>query len=366
MGDGRELEPRVAGALVRLARGTAGPGQAVAEVVRARLRLMPEGARAMAAVEAAPDDPRARAGLTSAVARLLATDPGFTQYLTTTELGGQADPTTVQLRTGPEPGRTTVQLRVDPEERSTVQLRIEPTDSSTVRLRVDPAADAGARALAARRGNTAVIVTLALVLIAALVALGIHLGSRPLLRPNGPDFAHSARTIRDPAQAQGVLPDLTAMPVGWQVESGPRSGTGSGPDVPCLLPDACDQQLAYATATFGAAPLPSVQFGVVTFASAEAAGKAFGTRLDLLGARGDATAAAVPSVGEQSAARTRGESMAEVLVRVDSTLLYVHSSGPGAAVALPGLTPFARLLAERAQQAEEGRTPDAVLHGTAG
>ncbi|MFI9364115.1 hypothetical protein ACIG5E_24150 [Kitasatospora sp. NPDC053057] len=352
------------GALVRLARGTAGPGQAVAEVVRARLRLMPEGARAVTAIETYPDDPRARAALTAAVTRLLATDPGFAQYLATTELGGQTDPTTVQLRTGPEPGPTTVQLRVDPEDRSTVHLRVDPRNSSTVQLRVDPAA-ASARARAARRSNTAVVVTLALVLIAALVALGIHLGSRPLLRPNGPDFAHAARTIRDPAQAQGVLPDLAAMPGGWQVESGPRSGTGSGPDVTCLLPDACDQQLTYATVTFSTSPLPSVQFTVVTFASTEAAGRAFGTSLDLIDARGDATVAAVPSTGDQSAARTRGESMAETLVRVDSTLLYVHYSGLGAAVALPGLTPFARLLAERAQQAEQGRTPDAVFHGTA-
>ncbi|MFI9160242.1 hypothetical protein [Kitasatospora aureofaciens] len=376
MGDGRERAPRVVGALVRLARGTAGPDRAVAEVVRARLRLMPEGARALVAIEARPADPRARGELTAAVAQLLDTDPGFAQYLTTTELGGPADPTTVQLRTDPEPDpttvhlrvgpedRSTVQLRVDPEEQSTVQLRAEPRNPSTVQLRVDPAA-AGARALAARRSNTALVATLALVLIAALVALGIHLGSRPLLQPTGPDFAHAARTVRDPAQAQGVLPDLTAMPSGWQVASGPRSGTGSGPDVPCLLPGACDQQLSYATVTFSTTPLPSVQFAVVTFTSAEAAGRAFDTRLDLLDARGDATVATVPSIGDRSAARTRGESTAETLVRVDSVLLYVHYSGPGATVALPGLTPFARLLAERAQQAEQGRTPDAVFPATA-
>ncbi|MFJ9776048.1 hypothetical protein ACIRVF_33230 [Kitasatospora sp. NPDC101157] len=376
MGDGRELVPRVVGALVRLARGTAGPGRAVAEVVHARLRLVPEGARALTAVEADPEDPRARGELTAAVAQLLVADPGFAQYLTTTELGGPADPTTVQLRTGPAADPTTVHLRVDPEDRSTVQLRAEsgnpstvqlrtgPRNPSTVQLRLGPAA-AGARALAARRGNTALVVTLALVLITALVALGIHLGSRPLLQPNGPDFAHAARTIRDPAQAQGVLPDLAAMPGGWQVAIGPRSGAGSGPDVPCLLPHACDQQLTYATVTFSATPLPSVQFAVVTFASAEAAGRAFAARLGLLDARGDTAVAAAPSIGDRSAARTRGESTAETLVRVDTALLYVHYSGPGATVALPGLTPFARLLAERAQQAEQGRTPDAVFHATA-
>ncbi|MER7670041.1 hypothetical protein ABTY61_16435 [Kitasatospora sp. NPDC096128] len=368
MGDGRELVPGVVGALVRLARGTpGGPGQAVAEVVRARLRLMPEGARAVTAIEAGPDHPGARAELAAAVTRLLATDPGFAQYLATTELGGPTDPTTVQLRTGPTAGPSTVQLRTGPTAGpSTVQLRTgRGSDPTTVQLRVDPATG-GARPLAARRGNTGVLVTLALVLIAALVALGIHLGSRPLLSPTGPDFAHAARTIRDPSRAQSVLPDTAAMPGGWRVEGAPRSGTGSGPDVPCLLPDACDRQLAYATVTFSATPLPSVQFTVVTFASAEAAGRAFGTRLDLLDARGDATPAGVPPVGDQSAARTRGDSTAETVVRVDSTLLSVHYAGPGAAIALPGLTPFARLLAERARQAEDGRTPDAAFHATAG
>ncbi|MEU4117207.1 hypothetical protein AB0F71_22250 [Kitasatospora sp. NPDC028055] len=372
MGDGRELVAGAVGALVRLARGTpGGRGQAVAEVVRARLRLLPEGARALSAIEADPDAPAARAELASAVARLLATDPGFAQYLTTTDLGGTADPNTVQLRTDPNPGPSTVQLRTGPgPDPTTVQLRVDPDTPaggpSTVQLRVDPAAAGAARALAARRGNAAVLTVLALVLIAALVALGINLGSRPLLQPTGPDLAHAARTIRDPARVQGVLPDAAAMPSGWQQQGAPRSGTGSGPGAPCLLPGACDQQLAYATVSFSAPPLPSVQFTVVTFSSAEAAGRAFDTRLDLLNARGDAAPAAVQAVGDQSAARTRGDSTAETVVRVDSALLYVHYAGPGAAVALPGLTPFVRLLAERTRQAEDGRTPDAVLHTTGG
>ncbi|MBD0689121.1 hypothetical protein [Streptomyces sp. CBMA123] len=380
MGDGQELVPGVVGALVRLARGatgaTGGSGQAVAEVVRARLRLMPEGARALAAVEGGPDDPRAHAALTSAVGQLLATDRGFAQYLATTVLGTptdpstvqlrtnpEADPRTVQLRTGPEADPRTVHLRTDPEaDPRTVQLRTGPESGpSTVQLRVDPAA-AGAQALAARRGNVAIIVALALVLIAALVALGINLGSRPLLRPTGPDFAHAARTIRDPAQVRGVLPDVAAMPGGWQVESGPRSGADSGPDAPRLLPDACDQQLAYATVTFRAVPVQTVRFTVVTFASAEAAGRAFGSSLDPADGEGAAATVTIPSIGDQSAARTHGSSQAEAVVRVGSTLLSVQDDGPGAAATTPALVLFARLLAERARQAEDGHAPDAVFH----
>ncbi|MFD5467902.1 hypothetical protein ACFWIQ_34585 [Kitasatospora sp. NPDC127059] len=364
MGDGQELVPGVVRALVRLARGaTGGAGQAVAEVVRARLRLMPEGARALAAIEGGPDDPRARAALATAVGQLLATDQGFAQYLGTTTLGTPTDPRTVQLRTDPEADPRTVQLRTDPEaDHRTVQLRTGPTAGpTTVQLRVDPAA-AGARALAARRGNLAIIVALALVLIASLVALGINLGSRPLLHPTGPDFAHAARTIRDPAQAQGVLPDVAAMPAGWQVESGPRSGTGGGPDVPCLLPDACDQQLAYATVAFRAVPAQTVRFTVVGFGSAEAAGRAFGSMLGPGDGQEATTTVTIPSIGDQSAARTRGTSATEAVVRVGSTLLSVRDDGPGAAATTPALVLFARLLAERAQQSQDGRAPDAIFH----
>ncbi|MEV7600816.1 hypothetical protein AB0O91_25945 [Kitasatospora sp. NPDC089797] len=395
MGDGDGLVPDVVAALVRLAQGVrGGPRQAVAEVVRARLRLMPEGARAVAAVEAGPGDPRAHTALTAAVGQLLATDPGFADYLATTAFGGSGAPATVHLRTGPQPGPataqlraaseadpTTVQLRTDPEaDPATVQLRAEPAASpatvqlrvgqdapsgpSTVQLRVDPAAGGGP-AVGARHSTTALLVALALVLIAALVALGINLGSRPLLHPTGPDFAHAARTIRDPAQVQGVLPDAAAMPTGWQVAEAPRSGAGGAAGAPCPLPDACDQQLAYATVTFRAPPLQSAQFTVLTFDSAQAADRAFDGRLRLLDGEGGTATAGVPPIGDRSAARTRGTGSAEALVRVGPTLLSVRDDGPGAAVTAPALALFARLLTERAQQAQEGRTPDAVLPSAA-
>ncbi|MBV2155884.1 hypothetical protein [Kitasatospora sp. SUK 42] len=355
MGDGRELTPAVVAALVRLARGAAdGPEQAVAEVVRARLRATPEGARVVASVEASPGDPRGREILTVAVGQLLDSDRAFAHYLATTQLGRPADPPTVHLRTDVEP--SILHLRVDP--RSTDPGSEPATGPSTVQLRLDPQA-AGAQAVATRRGNSGIVLALALLLVAVLVAVGVRLGSRPLLHPIGPELAHSARTLRDPAQVQAVLPDVRAMPGGWQVESGPVSGTGAGDDVPCLLPGACDQQLAYATVAFRAAQVHSVQFTVVSFISADAAGRAFGTMLDHVGGEDSAAAATIPPIGDQSAARTHGAAGAEALVRVGSTLLYVRDSGPGAPATTPVLTLFARLLAARAQQAQDGRTPDA-------
>ncbi|MEV7773940.1 hypothetical protein [Kitasatospora sp. NPDC086791] len=345
MGDGRGMVPDVVEALL-----AGGPHQAVADVVRARLRMVPEGARALATAEASPKDVQARAQLTAAVAHLLASDEAFAQYLATTELGRPADPSTVQLRTGP----STVQLRTGAES--------SPTGPSTVQLRVGPA-EARARALAARRSSAGIVVALVLVLIAALVALGIHLGSRPLLKPGGPDLAHAAQPLRDPALVQGVLPDARAMPSGWQVRSGPESGSGTDGKAPCLLPDSCDQQLAYATERFGAAEIQTVEFTVVTFASPEAAGRAFGTTLDRTAGE-DSGAVTLPRIGDQSAVRTRGATSAVALVRVGGVLLLVHDDGPGAAVTAPWLTVFARLLAERAQQAQDGRTPDAAARTT--
>ncbi|MBO1419123.1 hypothetical protein, partial [Streptomyces sp. FH025] len=297
MGDDRELTPAVVTALVRLAQGAAdAPGRAVAEVVRARLRATPEGARVVAAVEASPGDPRSRELLTVAVGQLLDTDRAFAHYLATTPLGRPADPPTVHLRAEAEPGR--------PADPSTVHLRVgaEGTGPSTVQLRLDPRA-AGAQApAAARRGNAGIVLALALLLVAVLVAVGVNLGSRPLLHPRGPELAHAARTLRDPAQVAAVLPDVPAMPAGWQVESGPVAGTVTGDAATCLLPASCDQQLAYATVAFGAAQVYSVQFTVVSFTSTEAAGRAFGAMLNHL----DASAVALPPVGDESAARTRG------------------------------------------------------------
>ncbi|MFE4514169.1 hypothetical protein ACFRMQ_08230 [Kitasatospora sp. NPDC056783] len=82
MGDGRGLTPDAVAALLG-----DGPHREVADVLRARLRMVPEGARALAAAEASPGDMRARALLTASVAQLLESDPAFAQYLATAGLG---------------------------------------------------------------------------------------------------------------------------------------------------------------------------------------------------------------------------------------------------------------------------------------
>ncbi|MFD4655692.1 hypothetical protein ACFWP2_08620 [Kitasatospora sp. NPDC058444] len=351
MGDGREPAPEtVAAALLG-----DGPHRAVADVVRARLRMVPEGARALDAAEASPGDARKRELLTAAVAHLLASDQAFARYLATTGLGRPADPPTVQLRS--EPG--TVQLRVGPPSAP------PPKGPTTVQLRTGPAAARAQAALAARRSTAGIVAALVLVLIAALVALGVHLGSRPLLKPGGPGLAHAARPLGDPVLVRGVLPDEGAMPRGWQVQRAPQSGTGVTGPLPCLLPDSCDQQLAYATVTFGATSVQTVEFDVVAFASPEAAAKAFDSALDRTAGE-ESTTVAIPRIGDQSATRTHGSSSAVALVRVGGVLLLVRDDGPGAALTAPGLTVFARLLADRAGQAQDGRTPDASARGTTG
>ncbi|MFE6052982.1 hypothetical protein ACFQ6N_19670 [Kitasatospora sp. NPDC056446] len=363
MGDGRGMVPGVVGALL-----DGGPHQAVADVVRARLRMVPEGARALASAEESPEDAAARSLLTAAVAHLLAGDEAFAQYLATTALGRPADPPTVHLRT--DPG--TVQLRTGPPSEpprsgpptASPAGPTGPGGPTTVQLRVAPV-DARAQALAARRGSAGIVVALALVVIAALVALGIHLGSRPLLKPGGPGLAHAAQPLRDPALVRAVLPDAQAMPDGWQVESGPDSGTGTADRVPCLLPASCDRQLAYATVRFRTVGVQSVTFDVAAFVSPEAAAEAFGTTLDRTAGE-DSGTVALPRIGDQSAVRVRGSSTAVALVRVGGVVLIVRDDGPAAAVAAPALTVFAQLLAERAQQAQDGRTPDAAAQPTSG
>ncbi|MEE1788865.1 hypothetical protein PUR71_39085 [Streptomyces sp. SP17BM10] len=340
MGDGQELVTATVDALVRA------PGSAVAQLVRTRLRAVPGGGAAEAAAGADPADPRARAALTAAVGRLLAEDPAFARYLLSTELGPPANPSTVRLRTKP----------ADPP---TVHLQARPGDAGTVQLRLKP--------VSGRRATGGILVTLALVVVASLVALGINLGNRPLLQPGVHGIDHAATALRDPAQAQGVLPGPAAMPGGWRVETAPQSGTSSGDGVPCFVRDACDQQLAYATVTFRAGPRHSAKFVVVTFASAATAGRAFDAMLTQVGGADAAAAVPLPSIGDQSAARSHGAEGMEALVRVGTTLLSISDSGADADAAdAPALTAFARLLAARAQQAQDGRTPDATVPGSKG
>ncbi|MFE7593815.1 hypothetical protein ACFU6K_30870 [Kitasatospora sp. NPDC057512] len=330
-----------------------GPHRAVADVVRARLRIMPEGARALTAAEANPGDAQARALLTAAVDHLLAADPAFARYLATTGLGEPADPPTVQLRS--EPG--TVQLRVGPPSAP------PPANPATVQLRLGPGA-ARARALAARRSSAGIVVALALVPIAALVAIGVHLGSRPLLKPGGPGLAHAAQPLSDPALVSAVLPDARALPGGWQVRRGPTAGTAQGGELPCLLPDSCDRQLASATVTFGSASVQAVEFGVAAFASPEAAARAFDHTLDRTA--GTEPTVAVPRIGDQSAVRVQSSSSAVALARVGSVLLVVREEGAGDRLTGPAFTGLAELVAERARQAQEGRTPGATADGPTG
>ncbi|MFJ9443634.1 hypothetical protein ACIRRH_17425 [Kitasatospora sp. NPDC101235] len=358
MGDGRGLVPEAVAALL-----DDGPHQAVADVVRARLRMVPEGARALAAAEASPGDAQARALLTAAVAQLLASDQAFAQYLATTGLGKPSDPPTVQLRS--EPG--TVQLRTGPPSApppkgpTTVQLRTGPPSApppkgpTTVQLRTGPAA-AHARALAARRSTTGIVLALALVLIAALVALGVHLSSRPLLKPGGPDLAHAAQPLGNPALVLRLLPDERAVPGDWQVQRGPTAALGTDGERPCLLPDSCDEQLAYGIVTFGSTSVQAVEFRVATFASPEAAARAFDNALGRTA--GTKPTVAVPLIGDQSAIRIQGSLSAVALARVGSALLIVREEGPGYQLTVPALTGLAELVAERARQVQDGHIPD--------
>ncbi|MEV7780495.1 hypothetical protein [Kitasatospora sp. NPDC088351] len=336
MVDGQDLVRAVVGALVRTAANSAtSTGGAAVDVVRARLRGTPDGAQAVDAVEAAPSDRHAQARLAAAVGQLLATDQAFARYLVTTELGHPA-----HQPTPPKPGAAT-----------------------TLTLRAVGGIPGGGLATAGRRAGGSVLVALVLIVVAALVALGIHLGSRPVLRPGVPGLAHGAVALRDPGQMRGVLPDLQAMPAGWTLESGPSAGTGSGGEVRCLLPDACDQQLGYASVTFRGASPYTVNFTVVSFASTETARRAF----DLTSQRADgaATAVPLPRIGDQSTARTTGGHEVEALVRVGTTLLYTRATAPDEPTSHDAtvLTAFAHLLAERAQQAQDGLTPDAVDQG---
>ncbi|MFJ9694427.1 hypothetical protein [Kitasatospora sp. NPDC101183] len=247
----------------------------------------------------------------------------------------------------------------EPTDPPTVHLRT--ADQSTVHLRI-----AGA-AVAQRGANLPILTALALVLVAALIAIGVRLSSHPVLDPG---LARDNHSLREPARLRALLPGISTFPNDlWQVESGPVTGV-AGDGRPCLLPEAtngCTGQLSYATETFRSGGGRSLQFSVIAYDSPQTAGRAFATLRDhpgativpsrepSSGANAGASTAAVPHLGDESALVSfgmDGADGAEALLRMADLLIDVRS--PNRSLSGPLLAAFALSIAQGVGQGQTG------------
>ncbi|MFD7416208.1 hypothetical protein [Kitasatospora purpeofusca] len=172
-----------------------------------------------------------------------------------------------------------------------------------------------------------------------------------------------AAVVRDDALVKAIAPDLRSMPGGWVMKAGPDL-------VPC--PSDCNGRLQIGMVTFEGLAASDSSNDRVTFAygcydSVENAAAAYQHNT----ARGPATAdnpsheISVPKVGDSSKAESFHDSTGinpgyDGLVNfrvgtITATVQYASLNQ----INTRQLTLLARLLADRAQQAQNGRTPSA-------
>jgi hypothetical protein len=178
---------------------------------------------------------------------------------------------------------------------------------------------------------------------------------------------HTATAVKDPALARAIAPDLAAMPSGW----GP---TDTATLDPCTDSD-CHGVLAYGSASFADSSGDThVDFTYATYDSVQSASAAFqqlvAAAQSAAGATSSAddpvTAMSLDQVGDGSAAfasrhYTGSEYTykASVCLHVGTVTGRVNFASGYQKVNTDTLLLFARLLAGRAQQAQDGQMPSA-------
>ncbi|MFE6225052.1 hypothetical protein [Streptomyces sp. NPDC057854] len=334
----------LAGAVVGLvaqagSAAVAGAGGAVGgmavELVRGRLRGVDQGPEALEAVEQAPDDADARDRLREKLAGVLAEDPAFAAYL-------------ASLLAPPKPAHPPTNIgsiHIDRSARARGTFVLG--DQAVTRIRKgDPAA---------LLALVAVVVVLAL----AIYGLaGLTGGDEGEGGWSGSGSEGRVAVLSDPEVVKAAAPDLHSMPAGWALASEPSLTSGSGA---CeFLATSCDGILHVARSSFDGPSSQSVNFGVVACASADDAGRVYAELISEPQGNTEAKPLAVPALGQESAAFEVSRRMGQALARVGTTVVWAEEEGNGGSdFKVELLEKFLRLVAARAQEAQDGRAPGA-------
>ncbi|MGW2651853.1 hypothetical protein ACWC2T_45100 [Streptomyces sp. NPDC001393] len=364
-GDSSDLVEAVVAALVQAASSAAGAagtalGAEAIDWVRNGLGQLPRWTQAAAQVDTAPDDEQAQQGLATAVNELLNLNPGLAQALES-RLTQPGQP-------GPVPPL--------------------PTDPPTITIGEHARIGGGAGPTAVGMGNNVAgrdirtkvinkrrsigVLIAVLVVMAALIALGIHFAGHSSNQPGLGLPEHVAKPLTNMEQVKAVLPDLHALPAGWQ-ETEPAvanpggecigAATSSGP-----MGDLCRQVVASASARFDTAePGGSVFFMVVAGPSTSWADRMYDQYLQYFD-DGTTSPVAFPAFGDRSSVR-QGSGETSVLIRTGTVVVSVvytivsnYDASPSAndtQRARQTVIPLASMITTRAQQAQAGQTPTA-------
>ncbi|MEV1008487.1 hypothetical protein [Streptomyces sp. NPDC049881] len=308
----------------------AGAGTAVSDLVRARLGATERGRAALAAVDA---DPGATDGLRAVLGDTLAADPDFAGRLAVALAGPPPAVPAPQGRNG-----------------AVVNGRSRPRNS-TISL--------GPLAISQSRGGYAVAVIL-VVTVAVLAFQVIRGGAEILDRNDAPLRAGrmNLTAVLTEEQVRSVLPDSQSLPTDWSQE---QEAT-----IPPCDGDYCDEVLAVGETSYD---IPGVghraRFVVVAWSSTEAAHRYFAEATERQEAdieAGDHSRLTLPAIGEESFAMQLQDASVETAVRVGTVIVVVDGWGSDSRRFDPAtLEALTRMMAERAQQAQNGETPTAAV-----
>ncbi|MEV7420179.1 hypothetical protein [Streptomyces sp. NPDC089919] len=315
------------------AAGPAGPDVTVtaAELVRGRLGGVPEGPEAVAAVEWAPEDVQARSRLRDKVSAVLEAEPEFAARL-------------AELLVPPAPP-----LPPEPPE---------PPAGFGDRPDIRPAGRGGGLAGAAtalagralgrirRREPVALLGLAAVVVLLGLAGYGVF--SMMTADPK-------AIALKEFKTVESVLPESDAMPADWKTVSAPQVNTCRGAG------DRCKGVLSVAVSSYAdlsGKTGQSAAFGIAACASVTDARRVY-AEMTADETRGGPLS--LPSLGQQSRAFEISKGEGHAYVRVGTLVVYVSEQGSRDDYKPAVLTSLARMMAERAQQAQDGKTPSAKV-----
>ncbi|MER6548458.1 hypothetical protein [Streptomyces sp. NPDC001250] len=362
MGDSPDLVAAVVAALVQAASSAAGAagtalGAEAIDWVRNGLGQLPRWTEAAARVDTAPDDEQAQQGLAEAVNELLSGNPGLAQALESR-----------LTQPGPVPPLPTGPPAITIGEHARIGGGAGPTAVGVG----NNVAGRDIRTKVINKRRSIGVLIAVLVVMAALIALGIHFAGHSSNQPGLGLPEHVAKPLTNMEQVKAVLPDLHALPAGWQ-QTEPAlanpggecigAATSSGP-----TGDLCRQVVASASDRFDTTqPGGSVFFMVLAGPSTSWADQMYDQYLQNLD-NGMTSTADFPAFGDRSSAR-QGSGETSVLIRTGTVVVSVvytivsnNDASPSAndtQRARQTVIPLASMITTRAQQAQAGQTPTA-------
>ncbi|MFI6019156.1 hypothetical protein ACIBCP_16220 [Streptomyces sp. NPDC051287] len=330
---------QAAGAAATAAGGAIG-GTAV-ELVRRRLSGIGRGEEAVRAVEESPEDPDARSRLRERLSEVLSEDQAFAAELT-------------RALRPPKPVDTPTNVNsivIDKGSKAKGKFLIGNQTVTKIR-KGDP---------------WALVAVVAVVAVMALLIYGIVRLAAADDGPPSADSGHSVTALKDSATVKAVVPDLHSMPSGWTSSETTSLTTAPAACGTDITEDQCAKLLSVAEAAFDNPYDQTAGFVVLAWRSADDAQSFYDIITREARKETGATQVAMPAFGDQSIAFEHKDDNSNksglAMVQVGTVLIEV-SEGDKAdyfgTYELDTLQALTRMVAERAQEAQDGQTPSAA------